>query len=218
MDTEAPAVLVTTSFPPSVHTAGGPDYSGATLDWGVYDFRIPKLGFLGETFPDKRTAYTACPIDYFPSPLKEELYEKFTRTVPPRCGEVMQDLSGTIQGNWIVKDKRTSPTDDVLLGIVHDNIDPSIGVVGIAGTLTNHGSIDFVPQHEGFINREPSEVRADGNIYCYQSGSHRQVSIAPPISGRILIQLADDISLKAEHQEKSCDESFYFYSPILYER
>ncbi len=200
-----------------IGTAGGPEYPGATLDWGVYDFRIPKLGFLGEQ-PDPRIAYTTCPIDYFLSPLKEQLYEKFDRKSAPLCGEVMQDLAGTIQGNWIAQGKRNSASDDGLLGIVHDNIDPSIGVIGVAGTLTNHGSIDFTPEHSGFINREPSEVKADVNIYCYQSGSHKQVSSAIPISGRILIQLLNNRTLKIEYQEKSCDESFNFISPTLYER
>lgn len=200
-----------------IGTAGGPDYPGATLDWGVYDFRIPKLGFLGEQF-DNRLQYTTCPIDYFPRSLKDQLYEKFDRKVPPRCGEVMQDKTGTIQGNWKAEDQPALLNDLVLMSIVHHNTDPSIGIIGVAGVIANHGSIDFTPEHGGFVNREPSEVKADGQIYCYQSGSHRQVSSASPISGRILLQLQNGRTMKIEHQEKSCNESFDFISPFIYER
>ncbi|MBI2451187.1 MAG: peptidoglycan-binding protein [Parcubacteria group bacterium] len=200
-----------------IGTAGGPDYPGATLDWGVYDFRIPKLGFLGEQF-DNRLQYTTCPIDYFPSPLKEQLYEKFDREVPPRCGEVMQDKAGTIQGNWKAQGQPDSLNDLILMGIVHNNTDPSIGVIGVAGVIANHGSIDFTPQYKGLVNREPSEVKADGQIYCYQSGSHQQVSSAKPISGRILMQLQNNQTLKIEHQEISCSENLIFNSPTVYKR
>ncbi len=105
-----------------------------------------------------------------------------------------------------------------MLGIAHDNRDPSIGVIAISGMLASHGAIDFTPQHSGLINREPSEVKADGQIYCYQSGSYDQVSSAPVISGRILLQLLSDGSLRAERQNLSCASSYFFSSPMTYKR
>ena len=130
----------------------------------------------------------------------------------------MQDILGTIQGNWKAQNQPNPKSELTLMGIVHNNIDPSIGIIGVAGVISNHGSIDFAPQHSGLTNREPSEVTANGEVYCYQSGSHKQVSSAPAIQGRILIQLIDGKTLKAEHQEKSCDEGLYFSSPTIYER
>lgn len=203
-------------------SVGGPGTAGGALEWGGRDFRIPKLGFLGTPVPDARVSYTVCPIDYYPEPLKSTLYEKFARKVSPRCGLVMQDLAGTIQGNWLGVGY---PGDigDAMLGIVHHNNSPDIGIIAASGFIHSHGTVFFNPRHSGTLNREPSEVKADGQIYCYQNGDEFapgivNLNISPRIPGRILVQLQSDLTLKVEQQNKTCAEPVSFVSPKTYKR
>ena len=206
-----------------IGTAGGVDSISKSLDWGSYDIRIAKLPFIGrgDEGPNKAVFYTTCPLDYYSSPLKDQLYDKLTRKVEPRCGEIMQDKAGTIQGNWQAKKefmKDGSTSWSPFMGIGHNAHDPSIGVIGVAGTISDVGIIGFTPKHDGSINREPSEVTSDGKMYCYFHNQTPPWSGDPEFSGRILLQLIDDKTLKIEYQDKSCDESLNFISPTIYQR
>ncbi|MBI2148594.1 hypothetical protein HYU23_02850 [Candidatus Woesearchaeota archaeon] len=209
-----------------IGTAGGLNGSN-TLDWGSYDMRVPKLPFLGrgDEGPNNAVFYTTCPLNYYSSSLKDQLYDKLSdpdgqkRTAEPRCGEIMQDKFGTIQGNWQTKKEFRKDGDTTwspFMGIGHDNYNASKGIIGVAGTISNSGTINYEPEHNGTINRESSEVTADGKIYCYQN--NRRSNDDTALSGRLLIQLLDPKTLKAEYQEKKCDEVFKFVSPTIYER
>lgn len=206
-----------------IGTGGEMEIGSKSLDWGSYDTRIPRHPFIGrgDEGPNGAVFYTACPLDYYSSPLKDQLYDKLTRKVEPRCGEVMQDKLGTIQGNWQAKKefrKAESTSWSPFLGIGHNAHDPSVGVIGVAGTISDVGIIGFNPKHDGKVNREPSEITADGQIYCYQHDATPPWSGDPELSGRIILQLIDARTLKIEYQEKSCDESLNFISPTIYER
>jgi hypothetical protein len=78
----------------------------------------------------------------------------------------------------------------------------------------NMGAMEYIPNHSGFINREPSEVRADGNTYCYEP----QDNLWFTVGGKILVQLIDDHTLKVEHKEGSCNDNESFITPFVYER
>lgn len=199
---------------------GGPNTKGGALEWGGRDTRIPKLGFLGTPVPDSRVFYTICPVDYFPEPLKSQLYSKFTRADAPRCGTNMQDLAGTIQGNWLGQGYPGN-IGDTFLGITHHYTTPTVGIIAVSGYLHSHGMFYYNPQHTGLINREPSEVKADGQTYCYQKddqveGVNQNVSAVLP--GRVILQLQDNLSMKVEWQDKACDGNYSFVNPIIYKR
>ena len=100
------------------------------------------------------------------------------------------------------------------MSLVHDNVDPTIGVVSIGGTITNPTKIQFSPGSSGTINRDLNQVK-DEQIYCYEGQSIGQRS---QLSGRVLIQLISSSRLKVEYQNEGCDKSLKFNSPTIYPR
>ena len=97
---------------------------------------------------------------------------------------------------------------------IHDNFDPTIANLSVGGTIINPGVIQFKPNHTGLINREFSEVKADGDIYCYNSpGTWWQKDI-----GKILVQLVNNETVKVEYQKGTRDSSKKFITPTTYNR
>lgn len=185
----------------------------SNVDWSYYD--------------DDRYAHIMCTFDLYSGDLKKQFYDKLggvdqkktgsvfiKRTIEPVCGAVNQNIVGTIQGMWFGqgwknrKDK-TNPDDSRQVSFMHWNIDPSIAEVGNAGEITNGqpDQFQFIPKHVGTIDREPSEVAADGKVYCYNARV-----------GKILTTLIDDRHLKLEYQTGLCGLGESFTKPYYYER
>lgn len=185
-------------------------------------------------YNDNRYAHAFCLFDLYSGELKKSFYSKFggrittgtgnsknsvmaSRTIAPVCGEVNQDIVGTLQGMWFggpVKTGESLEFQGKGLAFLHNNIDPNQGEISVGGEITgNAGIIMFKPNHVGLFNREPSEVRADGNIYCYgtdQGGTG--------LSGKILVQLIDPHHLKVEHLVGTCTAHPAFENPYIYQR
>ncbi len=188
-----------------------------TLGWdmGLIDRRQPPLpfanpdryalsdAFLGTFPPDlvpvvslvaPQRLYQFCPFDYFVPPVRRVL-ESFLgsfdgsvrRTAAPICGEHMQDIAGTAQGNWF---KNT--TDIVFfdegngVGLVHDNVDPARPAFSVGFSFPNWTPEVryFVPVGAGRVNREFSDV-IPGAIYCYE---HLSLRFGAE-SGSVLVQV-----------------------------
>ncbi len=186
-------------------------------------------------YNDNRYAHSICTFDLYSGNLKKEFYSKlghfdypsndkivrprnFTpRTVEPLCGEVNQDIVGTIQGMWFGEPPIKSgyiEFEGKGLAFVHNNFDPTIASLSVGGNITkNAGVIEFKPTHSGTIDREFSEVKADGNIYCYNSPGGWLSD-----KGKILIKLLDNTNLQAEFQTGSCNGKEKFNNPFAYER
>ncbi len=202
-------------------TAGGG--TSTSLDFWTQDFRLKKLGYVNPNRYFEDQFYITCPIDYFEPTLKKILSEKFgswsgqKRTVEPLCGEVNQDIKGTAQGNWTSGDGKIDMPEHWTerLALAHDNVDPSIGIVAIGGIISKSAKIQFPFMQVGLKNRNFSQITADGNIYCYEGETTGTDEIP---KGRVLIQLINEVSLKAEYQPKRCDESTNFSSPTVYNR
>lgn len=97
------------------------------------------------------------------------------------------------------------------MAFLHNNIDPRIAEISIGGQIIKEArQILFTPTHNGMIDREPSEIKADGKVYCYDN--HRGELY------KILVQLIDDHHLKAESQNGKCSGSESFQKPYNYER
>ncbi len=154
----------------------------------------------------------------------DEKTDKFTpRTIQPLCGQINQNLKDTAQGSWFSRKKSNSGKDftdkstETDLSLIHNNIDPTLGRIVVGGTfIINGGIIDFTPAHSGTINREFSEVKADGKVYCYEDKSGGGSGWG--ISGKILLQVIDNNHLKIEHQDDTCGTNEKFKSPFNYER
>lgn len=190
------------------------------VDWSYYN--------------DNRYAHAICTFDLYSGVLKDAYDAKFgtwsdgvtkspdgkvtvgegsfiPRTIEPLCGEIVQDIAGTLQGAWFsgkpdLNDKSGNVGNAGYgITIIHNNIDPGVGEVVIGGEFGTGliGVIAFAPTHAGTVNREPSEVKADGQVYCYSSDVNG-INVGPPIRGKVLIRLIDDHHMEAAYQDGTC--------------
>jgi len=199
-------------------SAGGTT-TNAGYDWGAFDLRTPKLKYINQGLTNGGVGMVynmVCPLDYFTPALKAHYYAYLPNRSDPKCGTPMQDLTGTIQGNWRTSDAKQNPPDwPQQLSIVHDNVHPDEGVIATGGTFTDAGAMYFSPIHSGKTNREPSEVKPSSNIYCYQQTPN--IPTYYQMGGKIILQLAGS-SLKIEHQNGSCGSQESFQKPTVYVR
>jgi hypothetical protein len=177
--------------------------------------------------------YAVCLFDLYSGDLRTSYYAKFgmygqkdkkggpwlftPRTIEPRCGQITQDLFGALQGMWFAgpADGKTNyEFQGKGLAFVHNNIDPSKAEISVGGFITPAAGISmFAPKHSGTVDREPSEVKADGQIYCYNTNG-----AASTLGGKILAQVVDDHHITVEHQSGTCGSSAAFKNPQSYQR
>ena len=114
------------------------------------------------------------------------------------------------------KDKNT-PDDIRQFSFLHWNIDPAYAEIGNAGEITGGvwNQLQFIANHTGTIDREPSEVKADGKVYCY---NYDRAKEDQQIDGKILAELVDDRHLKLEYQSGLCGANEKFTQFYNYER
>lgn len=195
------------------------------FDLGAYDSRAAPLAYANPSRYNSQADgldefHYACALDYFEENIKSQLYSRVQRTAPPRCGQVMQDIRGTAQGNWYKGNAAFSRPDtwDRMLALVHDNTDPATGIISVGGTIAEAGKMPFTPAHAGNVNREFSEILPGNTVYCYTSNVPKFQNNKPTIGGRILLHLSNETSLTIEHQNGGCTGSFVFVNPVRYER
>ena len=184
-------------------------------------------------YNDDRYAHSMCTFDLYAGDLKKAFFSKFggmvvtgkdkskqftlvRRTIEPICGQVNQDVVGTIQGMWFGGTYQGESIEFQGKGVafLHNNIDPRKGEISIGGEVTGTaGVIMFKPTHSGKIDREPSEVKSDGAIYCYNPGEGGW-----NISGKILVQLIDSHHMRVEHLAGSCGTGEAFQRAFDYQR
>lgn len=172
-------------------------------------------------YNDNRYAHIICLFDLYTGDLKDQYYSKFgfynikegfkARTIEPLCGQVNQNVVGTIQGMWYMGNENEEGLEwqGKGLAFVHDNLNPKTGAISIGGTIREPEIIYFEPTHTGNTNREPSEITADGKIYCY---TEREEGY------KILVELIDNTHMKVEHMNGSCDTNNVFKNPYTYQR
>jgi len=186
------------------------------FDLGTYDYRAPLAYANPYRYGDPdygrpRGLYVTCPFDYYTPRLQRALYEKVERTAEPRCGEVMLDVPGTLQGNWFYED--TSPALpsgwDGQLAFVYDHRDPSLAAISVGGLFMEAGVWRFSPERQGTVNRQFDGVTPRRTIYCYQADGAR---------GRIILRLVNEDELSIEHQRGTCDGRYTFENSTTYHR
>lgn len=204
------------------------------FDIGLYDFNKPAVGFINPDRYYEETNHTACFADYYIPELRTKYLAKmgsydnnkndngtFVQPKVNVCGKVMWDVAGTAAGDWFKNNVRAGITDNDALVLIHDNILNDQARLSMAGVT----SFIFTPTHTGTTNREFSEIKADGKVYCYQdtegykgSSVDKKDNPITIVLPKYLIQLIDDTHLKAEAQSGVCGESEILNNPTTYER
>ncbi len=202
---------------------GGPGHPG--FDFGATDDRQPALVYANPKRSGAKSDHTVCPIDLFAEPVKSQLMGHFKRTVPPVCGEVDQDKTGTLQGNWYSFTGKGNGVQDWAksLALVHDNFDPSTGIVSIGGLNGLVLRMPFTPRASGNFDREFSSVTSGSDVYCYQIDNATQFapSSNQPTQNNhsVLIQLTSTTELNIEAKTGPCgSEPYSLSSPTVYYR
>ena len=198
-------------------TAGGPINSA--LDFGAFDFRTPELQFANPSRWNEDQLHVVCAIDYFTPDIRDELrellgYGDTVRTEPPICGEVAQDEPGTAKGVWFVDGTVQTYPEDHHITLAYDNIDPTRGVFSVGTSMVKSGlSVGiyyFNPVDLGLTNRDFKDVKADGNIYCYEPREKfKDRSLQFIILLQIIISAEEENkeTLRIEKQKSnSCDD------------
>jgi hypothetical protein len=156
----------------------------------------------------------ACLLDYFAAAPKAILSSKMgvhdpssgitvLRTKPPLCGEVYQDVAGTLHGNWLKPGAPALPYDPHI-AFVKDIIDPDKPLISIGTTLYGTpGLWTFTPLNTGFINRKFTDV-TPGATYCYNNAAN---------NASIIVKLTSATTISAEYRPGcncSCATSYDF--------
>jgi len=187
------------------------------FDFGLIDLR-EKLDFVNQERYPTRDQYLNCAFDYYNESMKLQFYDLINR-VDNTCGHVMQDIPNTLKGNWFYESAQKENVVDwnVYLAFVDHYEDPSIQVVSIAGIFTEPSLFKFIPKSSGEINREFSQVTADGKIYCYEGANViRNFETVP--EGKIIVQMTSNETLQIEHQVGRCNGGESFIDPAVYNR
>ncbi len=209
-----------------IGTAGGKVSSA--LDLEAWDLEGPPLEYANPArfFSEfDLRLKVVCPFDDFTSEIREiQLarvadYDGQPRTAKPLCGEVMQDIPSTAQGNWYAGERGARTNWSQELALVHDNVDPALAAISIGGIVASPGVWLFRPESTGLINRDFSDVSADGRTYCYQGAMTDEGGQTPaPFPGRLLISLTSDTQMLVEQQDGGCADGVAFIDPVTYQR
>ncbi|MCL5410277.1 MAG: hypothetical protein M1324_00265 [Patescibacteria group bacterium] len=182
-----------------IGTAGS-ERSGM-LDIWMSDYREPQIKRANESRWNSDRNYVSCFLDYYPTSLKDKFYDLLSgpnggkRTKEPRCGTVEVDIAGTAQGVWFYNLQGQTQQEDQHLALVFDNVNTdkqffSVGTAASSAGITS-GIYSFVPKTEGKINRDFSQVTADGTVYCYDAknnGASKSILLTMPTAEKLRLK------------------------------
>lgn len=194
-------VAVPVSAGALIGTAGGANPHSLALDFSLWDARVAALTFANPAhWPasnDRFDQFHVVPAsDYFAEPLRSQVaarlgsYDgKAARTAAPVGGTIGVDVPGTAMGFWFNPSQPTYP-ETPHLAIAPDKVGPSRidFSVGLSLPGWSRGWVSFAPVTAGKVNRSPSQITADGTIYCFES----------PGAWGLLLQVIDASTLRLE--------------------
>ncbi len=152
--------------------------TSGTLDFGAIDTRITPIPYVSPSRRSTYQLYTVCPVDYFTPALKSTMEAKlgrfdggYMRVTAPICGTIDEDVANTAKGYWYKPGSPDSP-EDPHLSLINNNVYAPQQTISVGNSLPNssgYWAIFTANSGAGQVNREFSEVTADGNTYCYDS-------------------------------------------------
>jgi hypothetical protein len=180
--------------------------TGGLVDFGpIEDTRFQMTGFINPSRHDLNRGF--CPVNYFVPSLKAAYTAILgvnngstfiPRTLPPLCGTVVQDIPGTVQGDWYYPGAPNIP-ENPQLALIHHSLDPSTGTFSVGTSVPGFGgSHDFIPKTaaDGTRINYDFGLVTDNQIYCYDTlridFNWGAGGADPQLTGRIvLLQMTD---------------------------
>ncbi len=215
----------------AIGTAGGQNGSG-NLDFFTFDTRINNsFANPARWVRNREDINTVCPLDYFTSSLVLAFKSRLgdisgnKREIEPTCGEISQDIAGTAQGRWLLKGTAVIQSESPHLALAHGSVNPKKGVFSVGTSMTDKGlksgQYYFDPTQSGFVNHDFNSLKADGNIYCYETKESGFAQIngknpsfaasTPPTT--IIIQMPTDSTLRIEKlNQNTCGSGPWSFS------
>jgi hypothetical protein len=168
------------------------------------------MGMLADNNP-------VCPLDYFDAATRAKLEAKLgsydgaiKRTQSPVCGEINQDVAGTLQGIWLKQGLPKYPEDNHI-AFVKDNVEPNKLRISIGNAVSGLASnvYTFTPQSSGQIDRSFIDVVSNGSIFCY---TPRYLSGAAVTNTSLIVKLENTTTLSFEKRncDCSCNQPYTF--------
>ena len=184
-----------------IGTAGGDPPHAIAMDFSLWDSRVPALTFANPSrWPVSNDGFDSyhdvAASDYFAEPLKSQIaailgtYDgSVHRTIAPLGGTIGVDVPGTAMGHWYNPSQPAFP-ETPHLAISPDNVNPNlIGFsIGQSQPGWNGGLLEFTPVNSGNVNRNPAQVTADGNSYCYESPGNWIILLKMPTSSTLQLE------------------------------
>ena len=128
------------------------------------------------------------------------------RTAEPKVGTLLQDVAGTVQGNWFTPGGSFTTTSDFspFLALAHDYVDPRQPIFSMGSSVkgVRLGLYSFVPRSSGLVNRDFADV-APGRVYCYEAflgGTSVGKLTLGSIEGVLLVSMPSATRLLVEKQ------------------
>src|SRR5260370_36264111 len=94
----------------------------------------------------------------------------YGRGPPPLCGQILFDIAGTAKGDWYHPGSPDIP-EDPHLSLIDNNVYAPQQTISIGNSLPNCAPNfhTFNAVSAGHVDRDLSQVTADGTIYSYDT-------------------------------------------------
>lgn len=194
----------------------------AALDIWATDFRSEKLKFANPARWREESFYNVCPANYFTVGIKNEMLGRFSgynrnekRTIEPVCGTIDVDRKGTAQGHWFSRDQIQNSLEDKNLALVNDNKNPLQQAFSMGNSGESKGYKSgvnyFMPKNSGNVNRDFSEVKPDGSVYCYETTSSPNVKTHGAGEKSVLyLSMPNEETIRVEKASSfACDQGLW---------
>ncbi len=198
--------------------------TGLISDFGpLEDTRVQLQGFVNPSRHDLNRGF--CPVNYFVPSVQAAMNALLgvnngasltPRVIAPTCGTIVQDVAGTVQGDWYFPGAPNMP-EDPHMALIHDNVFASTAVFSLGSSFPNVPTnvYDVFPKTVADGTRIDYDFNlvADSQTYCYDNfvdlfegtGGH---SADPTLAGHIAVLQMDaslqDLTIEFQNPGTGC--------------
>jgi len=200
-----------------IGTAGGNPNQWA-LDLFLYDLSKTQKNIANpERWSKSWYLHAVDPLSYYEiNPAFEQLLRLVNREISegeePPYGSVLQDIPGTAQGCWFLKEVAETYPEDPHLALVYDNVDPRLAILSIGNSILNlpAGTYEYLPQLNGLLNPAFKDITPDGNTYGFSIENYDGIIIVyMPDNETLWVESLPGVDIKPDQWLFSTDKTIF---------